>query len=271
LSLNGNKTCNTWLPLRRDSVVSIGAGNDDVEVLAVLADVGGVGGGDGATEEGALDVGLGEGVGASGGGVDGRVALEEDVEGAAAGDGAADGRAGGGVVRRQVDQTHVGAALDGGLEVGEGASVALGRGREVGECRKRRVVGEAGVGVGLSDGPVAVALGLARVGVAGLAGDELGRGGEGQASEGGEGGEGETHVCCVFVVVGVGLEEGEVVNEGIGLSCFSECESECCEEDGLMERAAMGFFYTKALQSPAAWSRSLQIVALVEGERRRKR
>lgn len=61
-----------------DGVVSVGSGDDDLEVGAVLADVGGSGGGDVGSPEGALDVGGGGGVQAVGAsaGNDNRVTLE---------------------------------------------------------------------------------------------------------------------------------------------------------------------------------------------------
>lgn len=80
-------------------VVGVGACDDDLEVGAPLAVVGGFDRADGDAPQSAFEVGGGGGVGAGGGGgVLGGVALEVEVEGGAAGGLVAEGGAGEGVV-----------------------------------------------------------------------------------------------------------------------------------------------------------------------------
>lgn len=65
--------------------VSVAAGHDNLEVIAPLAVVDSVGGGDGAGPEDTLDDCLRRGVGVLGGGIGHRVALEVDVDGSTSG------------------------------------------------------------------------------------------------------------------------------------------------------------------------------------------
>ena len=106
--------------------VAVGAGDDDVELLAVLALVRGRFSSHAGAPEGAFDVGEGRRVGASRGGVDGRVALKVDVEGGAEIGGVAELLAFDGVVGLEGVEAHVAVGVGRAVEVGEGEGVALG-------------------------------------------------------------------------------------------------------------------------------------------------
>lgn len=112
--------------------VAVGAGDDDLEVVAVLAEVGCRGGIDAGAPERAAVVGDGGGVGAVGGWVDGRVALDVEVETGAEGGVVAVLRTAEGVVGSQEVVAQVGVGGDGGVEVMEGLNVAFGG--DSGQC-----------------------------------------------------------------------------------------------------------------------------------------
>lgn len=148
-----------------DGSVAVATSNDDLEVVAPLAVVDGVGGIDGGAPEDTLNQGGGGWVVAAGARVDGGRALESDVDGLAASDGVALGSAGGGVVGVEESVAHVAISVVLGLEVRESGDVAAGSGcvdsdrgdggiREEGGCsvRARNWASTGGLGGSSSTG-----------------------------------------------------------------------------------------------------------------------
>lgn len=105
--------------------VAVGASDDDVELITVLALVDCSFGGDTRAPESAFDVGEGGWIRASGTWIDGGVTLEVDVKGSAEVGGIAELLAFDSVVGLEGGETHVAVGVDRCLQVHEGPLVAL--------------------------------------------------------------------------------------------------------------------------------------------------
>ena len=116
-------------------LVAVGAGDDDVEVSAVAAEVVGGGGLDAGAPKGALEVRDGGWLGAVCAGVEAGVTLDVEVEARAEGGVVAPCGAVLSAVAGQGVQTEVGVCGDGGVEINKGLSVAV-----RGPCGSSKVV-----------------------------------------------------------------------------------------------------------------------------------
>ena len=209
--------------------VAVGAGNDDLELVAVLAHVGGGGFGGGDTPEGTLDCRSSSGIRAGIRRVEGRIALVEDVEGEAGGHTVAVCGAGLDVVRGEGVVAEITRAGHGAIIVGEGARVAGGREGEHGDAGKEKRVLEARDGVWEGGGSVKVGLGSA-------GGGDVDRSGAGLGALG-------VQIGRVHIGDSGQLSRGAVVDGGLITCCedgrTGDCRDGSCSDFGKVEELGL--------------------------------